>query len=239
MYRYFIATVLIILINTTSRAQITSTKSDNQPYIEVNGTAEKEVVPDEIFISITLREKYVDKTKITIDIQEESLINALKNIGIDLSNLYLSDANADYVKVYWQKKDVLTRKDYTLKVSNATAVGNVFIELDKIKITDAYVSKVNHSKIDSLKKDVKIKAIQSAKDKADYLLQAIGEKTGKPIIVKENEVPMMFNDGSSVRKLNSVTIISERDKLEDKLDTDIQFNKILVTSNIYVKFLIQ
>lgn len=239
MYRYFIATVLIILINTTSRAQTTSTKSDNQPYIEVNGTAEKEVVPDEIFISITLREKYVDKTKITIDIQEESLINALKNIGIDLSNLYLSDANADYVKVYWQKKDVLTRKDYTLKVSNATAVGNVFIELDKIKITDAYVAKVNHSKIDSLKKDVKIKAIQSAKDKADYLLQAIGEKTGKPIIVKENEVPMMFNDGSSVRKLNSVTIISERDKLEDKLDTDIQFNKILVTSNIYVKFLIQ
>ncbi|MFN4881700.1 MAG: SIMPL domain-containing protein [Bacteroidota bacterium] len=238
MYRYFIATVLIILINTTSRAQITSTKSDNQPYIEVNGTAEKEVVPDEIFISITLREKYVDKTKITIDIQEESLINALKNIGIDLSNLYLSDANADYVKVYWQKKDVLTRKDYTLKVSNATAVGNVFIELDKIKITDAYVSKVNHSKIDSLKKDVKIKAIQSAKDKADYLLQAIGEKTGKPIIVKENEVPKMLN-GSSVRNLNSVTIISERDKLEDKLDTDIQFNKILVTSNIYVKFLIQ
>lgn len=239
MYRYFIATVLIILINTTSRAQTTSTKSDNQPYIEVNGTAEKEVVPDEIFISITLREKYVDKTKITIDIQEESLINALKNIGIDLSNLYLSDANADYVKVYWQKKDVLTRKDYTLKVSNATAVGNVFIELDKIKITDAYVSKVNHSKIDSLKKDVKIKAIQSAKDKADYLLQAIGEKTGKPIIVKENEVPMMFNDGSYVRNLNSVTIVSERDKLEDKLDTDIQFNKILVTSNIYVKFLIQ
>jgi hypothetical protein len=238
MYRYFIATVLIILINTTSRAQITSTKSDNQPYIEVNGTAEKEVVPDEIFISITLREKYVDKTKITIDIQEESLINALKNIGIDLSSLYLSDANADYVKVYWQKKDVLTRKDYTLKVSNATAVGNVFIELDKIKITDAYVSKVNHSKIDSLKKDVKIKAIQSAKDKADYLLQAIGEKTGKPIIVKENEVPKMLN-GSSVRNLNSVTIISERDKLEDKLDTDIQFNKILVTSNIYVKFLIQ
>jgi uncharacterized protein YggE len=238
MYRYLIATVLIILINTTSRAQTTSTKSDNQPYIEVNGTAEKEVVPDEIFISITLREKYVDKTKITIDIQEESLINALKNIGIDLSNLYLSDANADYVKVYWQKKDVLTRKDYTLKVSNATAVGNVFIELDKIKITDAYVSKVNHSKIDSLKKDVKIKAIQSAKDKADYLLQAIGEKTGKPIIVKENEVPKMLN-GSSVRNLNSVTIISERDKLEDKLDTDIQFNKILVTSNIYVKFLIQ
>lgn len=239
MYRYFIATGLIILIHTTSRAQTNTTKSDNQPYIEVNGTAEKEVVPDEIFISITLREKYVDKTKITIDIQEESLINALKNIGIDLSNLYLSDANADYVKVYWQKKDVLTRKDYILKVSNATAVGNVFIELDKIKITDAYVSKVNHSKIDSLKKDVKIKAIQSAKDKADYLLQAIGEKTGKPIIVKENDVPMMFNDASSVRKLNSVTIISERDKLEDKLDTDIQFNKIRVTSNIYVKFLIQ
>lgn len=72
--------------------------------------AEKEVIPDEIFIRIVIVEKYVDKVKISIEEQEEKLKNAVKSLDIDLSNLYLSDVNADYVTVRWKKKDVLTKK---------------------------------------------------------------------------------------------------------------------------------
>jgi len=92
---------------------------------------------------------------VTIEEQEEKLKAAVKSLGIDLTNFYLSDANADCVKIRWQKKDVLTKKDYTLKVSNATSVGQVFQELEKLEITDASISKVSHSKIDSLGKEVR------------------------------------------------------------------------------------
>lgn len=96
----------------------------------------------------------------TIEEQEAKLKTAIKSLGIDLANLNLSDANADYVKIRWQKKDVLTKKDYTLKVSTATSVGQVFLELQKLEITEAYISKVNHSKMDSLRKEIEFQKIK-------------------------------------------------------------------------------
>jgi hypothetical protein len=162
-------------------------------------------------------------------------------LGIDLENLYLSDANADYVKVRWQKKDVLTMKEYTLKVSNATTVGQVFLELEKLEITDAYISKVNHSKMDSLRKEVKILAIKAAKDKAEYLLTAIGEQTGKPLIIREvdgssNQAYSNVSRGVSSENLG-VNYYTEKNK--DKEGNEIQFQKIKIKTSIYIKFLIK
>ncbi|BAO74280.1 hypothetical protein [Winogradskyella sp. PG-2] len=37
-----------------------------QPYIEVTGTAKREVIPDKIFLTITLKEKTVDRKNYTI-----------------------------------------------------------------------------------------------------------------------------------------------------------------------------
>lgn len=79
-----------------------------------------------------------------------------------------------------EKERCVNKKEYTLKVKNAIELGRMFQELEKLEITDAFISKVNHSKIDSLRKEVRILAIKAAKDKADYLLTAIGEQTGKP-----------------------------------------------------------
>jgi len=235
-------TMAFLLTTILTFGQTNTTKPEEQPYIEVTGTAEKEVVPDEIYIGIIIHEKYVNKVKVTIEEQEEKLKSAVKSLGIDVTNLYLSDANADYVKIRWQKKDVLTKKDFTLKVSNATSVGQVFQELEKLEITDAFISRVSHSKLDSLRKEVKIMAIKAAKDKADYLLAAIGGQTGKPIIIKENEIlPLSNVSGVNVRggrsdgQLYYVDGVKVRDKEED----EIQFQKIKLQTSIYVKFLIK
>jgi hypothetical protein len=234
-------TIGFLLMAFLAVGQTYTLKADELPYIEVDGTAEKEVVPDEIYIGIIIHEKYVNKVKITIEEQEEKLKSGIKSLGIDLENLYLSDANADYVKVRWQKKDVLTMKEYTLKVSNATTVGQVFLELEKLEITDAYISKVNHSKMDSLRKEVKILAIKAAKDKAEYLLTAIGEQTGKPLIIREvdgssNQAYSNVSRGVSSENLG-VNYYTEKNK--DKEGNEIQFQKIKIKTSIYIKFLIK
>jgi uncharacterized protein len=213
------------------------TDMEEKPYIIVTGTAEQEIVPDEIYISITIREKYENKEKISIEVQEDKLKTALKEINIDLKNLFLSDANADYVKVKWKTKDVLTKKEFILKVTNATTVGEVFQQLEKIAITDADVAKVNHSKIDSLKKEVRIMAIKAAKAKADYLLAAIGEQTGKPLVVQEND-----NANHEMSMLNvrgSRSFDKEYYVDGQKVNDEIQFQKIKIQSSIYVKFSIK
>jgi hypothetical protein len=204
----------------------------------VTGTAEMEVIPDEIYIGIIIREKYINKGKVTIEEQEAKLKTAIKSLGIDLANLNLTDANADYVKIRWQKKDVLTKKDYTLKVSTAATVGLVFLELEKLEITEAYISKVNHSKMDSLRKEIKINAIKAAKDKADYLLTAIGEQTGKPLLITENENEPTNHYVRGVRSDGNVTFI---DGIIAKYpnNEEIEFQKIKIRSSIYAKFSIK
>lgn len=235
-------TMAFLLTTILTFGQANTTKTEEQPYIEVTGTAEKEVVPDEIYIRIIIREKYINKVKVTIEEQEEKLKSAIKSLGIDLANLNLSDANADYVKVRWQKKDMITKMDYTLKVSNATTVGQVFLELEKLEITDAFISRVNHSKMDSLKKEVKILAIKAAKDKADYLMTAIGEQAGKPLIVKENEIlptrQLGSINGHGSRSESSEYFI-DGVKVSGKEDNEIQFQKIKIQTSIYVKFSIK
>ena len=224
------STCTFLLIAFLNFSQSKPTISDDKPYIDVTGTAEMEVIPDEIYIQFTLKEKNESKTKITIESQEEQLKSQLNANGIDLKNLYLSDANSDYVKVSWRKKEIVTQKDYTLKVADAAAVSVVFMLLEKLQILDAYISKVNHSKMVDFRKEVKIKAIQAAKEKADYLLESIGEKTGKPLVVKEQE-----SDAVVLR-----SNVALKGYIADEIENnELQFKKIKIQSSIYVKFSIQ
>lgn len=239
-----IKTLLILVALTITKITFGQPKVDSEekPYIEVTGSADQEVIPDEIYISIVIREKYVNKEKVTIESQEEKLKAYLKDIGVDIKNLYLSDANADYVKIKWRSKDVLTKKDYTLKVSTATTVGQVFQQLDKLEITDAFIAKVDHSKLDSLKKEVKILAIKAAKNKADYLLTAIGEQTGKPLIVQERENGITPISGVNYRGSRASETAYYVDGVKvtgnDK-EEELQFKKIKIEAFIYVKFAIK
>ncbi len=205
-----------------------------KPYIEVTGTAEEYVIPDEIYISISLKEK----SKTTVEMQEKSLKEALKSLDIDLKNLSLSDADADYVRVSW-KKDVVVTKKYQLKVSDAATVGKVYQKLDELGINEAFIQRVAHSKIDSLKKEIQIKAIKSAKEKANYLLQAVGEKCGKPLRILQDmtfyrtEYKVIPYAGG-VRKMNSA-----EEYKEEKAEDEIRFQKIRLFSEINVLFSIE
>jgi uncharacterized protein len=233
-------TMALLLTTILTFGQPNTPKTEEQPYIEVTGTAEKEVIPDEIYIGIIIREKYENKVKVTIEEQEEKLKSAVKLLGIDLTNLYLSDANADFVKIRWHKKDVLTKKDYTLKVTNATTVGQVFLELEKLEITDAFISRINHSKMDSLRKEVKILAIKAAKDKANYLLAAIGEQTGKPLVIKENEIlPIRTLNENERGVVNANKEQFYKIEMKSLDNNEIQFRKIKIQTSIYIKFSIK
>lgn len=224
----------------TTSGQIVSQEREKLPYIEVTGIAEKEVIPDEIYIAFSIREKYENKLKVTIEEQEDKLKTALKSLGINLSDLYISDITSDYVRIYWKKKDVLTKKDYTLKVSDAATVGQVYLEFEKLEISSGHIAKVSHSKLDSLRRDVNIMAIKAAKTKADYLLAALGVQAGAPLVIVEKET-LSPNSGYSAnsRGARSDGYYFYDDFKGRNEDNEIQFLKIKIQSNIVVKFSIQ
>lgn len=97
-------------------AMVVLAQESEAPYIEVTGTPDMHVIPDEIFISITIRERNSGNHR-TVKEQEEALKTALKGIGLNLDDLEFSDADADYVAIHWFNKKTLSQSRYRLKAS--------------------------------------------------------------------------------------------------------------------------
>jgi len=233
-------TLCLVLLATYSLSfGQTQEESSEKPYIEVVGTIEKEIVPDEIYISIRLSERQEGRDKISIEQQEEELKRAIQSLEIDLNNLSLKGLAANYRKVGWSKRDVMARSEYNLKVKDAQTAGQVFDKLEALKIKDANISKVDHSKIEEYKKETRISAIKAAKEKADYLLEAIGEKTGTPIYVQEVSLSEVNAYQQNRPAYNVLASNYYADPSSYKESDELEFEKIIVRSSIYVKFGIQ
>ena len=171
--------LLFFLFTVTLFAQTQNQK----PYIEVTGTAEIEIVPNEIYLDISIKERTEKGKKLTIDYLENQLKSVLKKIDIPEKNLSISDVNAVLAKTGWWKEEVLSIANYSLKVNGASKLKKIFEHFKKMNISDVNITKATHSNIIEIRKKNRIKAIKIAKEKADYLLAAIGEQTGKPIII--------------------------------------------------------
>ncbi|MBK5203519.1 MAG: hypothetical protein JJE45_07365 [Prolixibacteraceae bacterium] len=57
--------LFFILLSNLCVNQIQAQTTNSIPYIEVTGVKEPEIVPDEIFIQFTLKERYEGKAKIS------------------------------------------------------------------------------------------------------------------------------------------------------------------------------
>lgn len=215
--------------------------AEEKPFIEVSGTASLEIAPDEIYVDIIIEERYDGKEKLPVDIQEQKLKAVLSELQVDIKDLALSAANAEYVRVKKVGKDVLTKKNYKLKLTDALTVGKLFEQLDKIDLTNAYISIMNHSKMDSLKKEIRIKAIKAAKEKADYLLAAIDAKKGQPLLVQERDYgvidPLTLN--SKAKTAHVENELYKDDGVIIKVKENIQLKMLKVESTIFVKFAIK
>lgn len=153
------------------------------PYIEVTGVAEKEILPDEIYLSITIDE---EKSKQTLTVLEKKLQKAVSDQGIDLKNLTVVDAYSELDEGFWSNK-IQSKKSYQLKVSTAKETALIIRELNKQGIAQVRLQRVDHSELEKFKLELKVEAIKSAQAKAKLLLEAINCKAGKPLRVIERD----------------------------------------------------
>lgn len=232
--------IIVSLVLLCAQVVIGQVPAEDKRYIEVTGRAELEIAPDEIIMDLILSERYDGREKITIEVQEQSLKTALKEIGIDLSNLSLSYANAQYVRGKKNIKDVLASKHLKLKLSDAESVARVFEQLDKLDFSNAYISSMGLKRMDSLKQEMRIRAISAAKHKANYLLTTIGASLGKPIFVQEEEearrLPGQMNASMNAQYKQ---LVIDEDGIDKRTTNAIQLQSIKVQSSITVRFLIQ
>lgn len=164
--------------------------------VKVMGTAEMEVVPDEIYLAVTLKEYVKDKKKYTIEELEKGLVSFVtKSIAVPQADIKMDNMNAYIMSLRRKNKEEIVSKSYEIKFRNSEQVYMLYSVMDSLGISMARVSRYSHSKMDEYKKQIKINAIKAAKDKAGYLLEAIGSKAGKAVSVTEMSGLVSVDDG--------------------------------------------
>lgn len=206
--------------------------------IEVSGSAERWVTPDEFTFKITINERMDKKEKITIEQQEDALRRELSAIGVDVAkDLSVYDISSTYFR---QRKvrDVLGTKDYRLKLRDLKKIAQLQDLADRINLGKLELIESEHSEITRLRRETKMDAMRAAKDKADYLLNSIGQRAGKPVFIKEEDETQ--RDLSSNRSSNTFSAnISRRGLASVDDGEELSFSDIRLRFVIVAKFEIE
>jgi uncharacterized protein len=120
--------------------------------IEVSGTAEQEVTPDIINVSISLQEYTDGKNKVTIDQLENQLEAAVKDAGVTKDDFTINNLSA-YNNTYQKKKnpDFLASKQYLIKLHDLNKYNQIISKVDPKGIQSTGIDSYDYSKIDELK----------------------------------------------------------------------------------------
>lgn len=189
MQRIMLALVLIVTVSMAS-AQVNTAVNPYPKTINVTGSAEMEIAPDEIFVQVDLRE-YDKKGSGKIDIEriKKQFLEACRAVGIAESDISIASYQG-YDRLYWLNKkkknpDMMAGISYLVKFSSPAKIDALVEKLDDEATQSFSIAKTSHSKIEEFRKQLKIQAVKVAKEKAIYLSEAIGEKAGVAVSIQE------------------------------------------------------
>jgi uncharacterized protein YggE len=193
MSKIFTGILLILILGSL---QGISQEPVRQKTINVSGVAEMEVVPDEIYVQVELRE-YDKKggAKVDIDVIKNDFLKAALSIGLSESDISVQgyqgwDGNLwIYKKNKKKNPDLKASITYQVKLATTRKMDELVQKLDDEATQNFFISRVSHSKLQAFKKDLKMQAVKAAREKAIYLADAINEKAGEAITINEpNEI---------------------------------------------------
>lgn len=155
---------------------------DTRKYIEVTGSAEMTVQPDEVELEITLG----DNSKVgKLDQVEADFKAVLKKHNIKAESVKFQSASDWYWWYWWNDHYRRNQQTVRVKLDNKTNILKFVQDLDRKWTHNIQIVNTSHKQMTQFRKDVKIEAIKAAKLKAQYLTEAVGEKLGGVLAIDE------------------------------------------------------
>ena len=205
---------------------------ESENYIQVNGVSEIEIVPNQIYLTITLDESD-SKGRQAIELQRREMVSTLKGLGIDTeNNLTMEDMSSSYYK----RGNSLSKANYQLLLSSSEQVVKVYDALAALGISDINITRVSHTEIEQLKSKCRKEAMINAKNVATELAEAVGQSVGACIYIYDANrgvTPTYYNDRVMMRSMAKVA--NEESVVEQE---PIEFKKIKLNYSVSAKFII-
>ncbi|RZF60267.1 SIMPL domain-containing protein [Sphingobacterium corticibacterium] len=231
-----IGIIIAICIVSMSNAQTNNFESSRR--VSTRGYAEKEVTPDIVYISISLREYFVDgntKNKVNIETLEKQLYDAALAIGVkkedfNIQNIYSYNYDSSKKK---ENKQLLQAKQYRIKVSNLNGLNNMLDQVDPKGIQSTSINGYDHSQKRQIEKELKVAAVQDARANAEIIATATGDKIGKVLVINDNS-SFGWNDILPTPRMYAMSAKAETSDAAsaDGESLDINVRPIKLTCNI-------
>ncbi len=160
--------------------------------ISVNGSAEMEIIPDEIYVQVDLREyKKRGEEKIDLDKIKTDFLASCKAAGIADSNIAVASYDGYNLASIWRRRkkdpDLFSSISYQIKFNTTKLMDDLVNKLDDEATSNFAIVRTSHSKIVEYRKQLKIMAVKAAKEKAYYLAESVSERVGEAITIEEPE----------------------------------------------------
>jgi uncharacterized protein YggE len=224
--------IFILLFLITSLTTFGQEVFKGEHFIEVTGSAEMEVEPNEIFLFIRLREFEENRAKVSLEKLDQDFLGAVKAANIDRKNLTLADAGSKLDKIRRKDKDAFREKSYEIKLTSAAELEKFLEKIEPVKVSQVELTRLHHTDMEKFKIDLKVKALQAAQSKATTLLKSIGAEIGKPIMVRDW-------DQDPVQPLPQARVSNMMYKAEQDMVTmeeQIAFRKLKLRAQITAQF---
>ncbi|WP_270088872.1 SIMPL domain-containing protein [Sphingobacterium sp. SYP-B4668] len=236
-----ILSILILGMMGTTYAQ--QQIADNLRKVSTKGKAEREVTPDIIHLSVSLREYYLEgntKKKVTIETLEKqlydaALANGIKKEDFTIQNIWSYNPNDSKKK---KNSELLQSRQYTLKVTDLSKLNTLFDDVDPKGLQNTAINEYDYSDKKELEKQLKVEAVNDAKINATILASAAGDKVGKALVINDNT---NFNFNNFVPNVRAMAFKSA-DAMggaaeQESLDIDIKPIKIYCEIDIVFELL--
>lgn len=177
--------------------------------ITVTGTSEMEIIPDEIYVQVDLREyKKRGGEKEDLESIKTNFLNNCKSIGLADSAITIASYEGLNSVNWWRKRkkdpDLFATISYQIKFSSSKKMDELIDKLDDEATSNFRIVRTWHSKMSEYRKQLKIAAVKAAKEKGIYLTESINEKLGQAITVTEPAEDFQFQTSNQYKTSNIV-----------------------------------
>ena len=202
-----------------------------EPFVEVTGTAFREIEPNEIYVTIRLKEFEENRQKTSLEKLEKDFYDAMKSAGIDRKRIELADVGSDLEKFRRKDKEAFREKTFQIKLTSAAELERFIEKLSPVKVDSVNVTRLHHSDYEKIKLELKVEALKAARSKAEALVESIGSQIGKPLLIRD------FDFGQPYMEMNAnVRMYKAEPDMAQADDSPIAFRKIKMQAQITAQF---
>lgn len=214
-------------------------QQSNNPvkFIEVSGSAEMNLQPDQLELEILLQEYERVNGKVKLAEITTEFYRILREHHVAVDGLNYLNSGEFYWWYWWNSRNQhIQTRSVTIKLDKNVNILGLVEDLNQKWVQRISISKSTHSKLQQYRKEVKAEAAKAAKEKAVYLLESLGEKLGNVLSVEEqpetnNQSPYWYRpanvlsnsnisieaeDGADNRGISNTTAIKLRYEIKVK-----------------------